>query len=554
MIRIFLIDDEEAQLPRYARILGDAFKDVGATVEINQCLVDITQPEKSLAEIEEKITRNRPHVIIADNKIENYDQAWGQFFLAKMKKILPDTVTCLLTRESVKPNQFGLRTPNPDIIIDKNQVGGSPAYRRYVGERVLGLLTRSAALNISWITPFQDLFARFRDEGGRRISLEEVQSIIEQCLYDGSISDATKSIALEALPGGKSGAVVMSCQLTGVLRYGVTGVIKISRKQEALRESRNYNTYVKWVLPYTWKVEVLGTGFTEGAGAVCYSFAFEGDGKPQSSSAKLRKSDRMITPLICDTIFSPNSKAWYSERRTLRRDASEYFQSKPFFPNPEAVSDREERLTKMLAEKFGNKFRVVDEEWELFGRRAIRPGRILFTEDWGYVEECVCHGDLNANNILVNPKTSGVAFIDFQKTGYHNIYRDFISYESSLRIDWGEGVDPSDLGDLLAAEIALAEGGTVVTSGYLMEVQQVRKAAFANFPELEGERAGVARRALFLFAAHIHYSWLALRFNDFPPEAYPRLLLGAFAALEVLGRTRLRLVTTALANGKALGA
>ena len=101
-----------------------------------------------------------------------------------------------------------------------------------------------------------------------------------------------------------------------------------------------------------------------------------------------------------------------------------------------------------------------------------------------------------------------------------------------------EEIASTGLSDLLTQEIEIAEGVPRACTGYLAEVQRVRKAAFDNFPVDEG----AARHALFLFAAHIHFSWLAVRFaEDFPERAYSRLLLGAFASLEVLNRRQAEL-------------
>jgi hypothetical protein len=153
---------------------------------------------------------------------------------------------------------------------------------------------------------------------------------------------------------------------------------------------------------------------------------------------------------------------------------------------------------------------------------------LLFTEDWGEVEECLCHGDLNAGNILVNSQHNRAAFIDFQNTGFHNIFRDFVSFESSIRIDYNDGDTRLSPNIALKNEIQLSNGNEGVWSGYLAEISKVRGVAFANFPVSEGSN----RKSLYLIASYIHFSWLVTRFStDWSPEAKRRLCLGAFASL-----------------------
>ena len=152
---------------------------------------------------------------------------------------------------------------------------------------------------------------------------------------------------------------------------------------------------------------------------------------------------------------------------------------------------------------------------------------------------------MNANNVLVNRQRLSVAFIDFQHTGYHNIYRDFVSFESSIRIDWGEAVDIADAEELLQEEIQMCKDGSRrrYKSKYLDKIAIVRDAAFANFPidgqEHDGGVSGERRYALYLIAAYVHYSWLVSRFwKDWQPAARARLILGAFSSLAALQELR----------------
>lgn len=537
MIRILIVDDQQAQLDRGARLIKETFEilDIRPVIQTH-CLGSTSSLDKATYSLTNEALKTRPHIIICDNKIGE-SHAWGQKFLAQIKTQIPEIVTCMMTREILKCAQFGLHTPNPDVIIDKGQLGGSSAeYRKHIARKLTGSITRSTRLTITWETPFEEIFGSLKDRNDKKATEEKIQSLIEQCFYDGAIESDEHSVIIEKLAGGKSGSAVLACRLSGKLSYGVTGVMKISRRDEAESEYQNYSRFVKWVLPYTWRVEALGTGFTDSFGAVCYSFAFDGDGKPRSCSDLLKRADSQIIKLLCETIFNPENKTWYNQMRMSREDACQYFQSPPYFSRSNQVQDREVRYLDEMKKIFPRDFSCSETEMRLFGIKAELPNRLLFTNDWGTVEECVCHGDLNANNVLVNSERHAIAFIDFQKTGYHNMFRDFISFESSIRIEWGEVLDMANLGAALREEIALATDDGPVTWNYLRQVQLIRNVAFANFPpDSEGRR-----KKLHLIASFVHFSWLATRFSDWTAEGYARLLLGAYAALVALGRLEQR--------------
>lgn len=530
MIEILIIDDEQSQLDRGIRMLNEVFERVGVCVEISGDLFSTRATVwKEVKRIESKLLSSRPDILICDNKIGR-TEAWGQEFIAENKPKLPETTMCLLTRENIKSAQFGLRRPNPDFIIDKGHLSGDDdEYKEYIATKLLRSVTRSKGVKIEWQDDLKQLFRGFRIKGkGVNVSESEVISIVEQCLYTGNVGESPQEVVIEAMEGGRSGSAVLSCQLRGDLTYGISGVLKISGRAAALQELENYNKYVRWVLPYTWKVEVLGFGETEKLGGVCYSFAFDGAGIPQSSACRLRKSDGTIVDAICDSIFNPRSKMWYSQIRDTGTDASRYFQSSSFFHCPEQVTKRQEKFLEVLTSLFPDKISIVGEEISMFGELLLHPHKLLFTEDWGDVVECVCHGDLNANNILVNSTDTGIAFIDFQRTGYHNIFRDFVSFESSIRVEWGEEVDEAAIEDLFLAEIKSIETGNYTGSAYLELVGKIRNVAYQNFSKNSSDH--------YLIAAYIHFSWLVTRFDFWKRSQRIRLCLGACAAYSVLNR------------------
>jgi hypothetical protein len=57
----------------------------------------------------------------------------------------------------------------------------------------------------------------------------------------------------------------------------VPAVLKVSKREFAEKAITNYQRYVKWGVPYLWRVDVLGTGFNKHFGAIAYSFVMSGN-------------------------------------------------------------------------------------------------------------------------------------------------------------------------------------------------------------------------------------------------------------------------------------
>ncbi len=321
MIKIAIIDDEQDQILRTTKHLKEVFGDLkNREIVFLEFLISEHNPD--LAAYEKLIVADRPHVVFCDNRIGRVE-SWGHKFIARIKKLLPETVMCLLTRHTLGCQHFGASTPNPDLIVHKGPLGGDVSgYGKYVFNEIKSNLKRISNVTVSWQCESDTLFSS-RLSRRKSTTIEQVNSLIEQCLFCGDIDESSKHVDVGKLEGGRSGSVNLSCRLKGELTYGVTGVIKISPIEKSLQEIANYNTYVKWVLPYTWRVEVLGTGFTDEMGAVCYSFAFDGDGNPLSCTSLLRIADANVVNMICGTIFNPNSKTWYSRLRPSGSDASD---------------------------------------------------------------------------------------------------------------------------------------------------------------------------------------------------------------------------------------
>jgi Phosphotransferase enzyme family len=537
------IDDDKTQLASFGRTLNGILAEIDPAVHVEQIEVKGgVDVREQLIRIESDLVQRRPHLIFVDNQM-NKEDGEGQRFIERLKPRLPDTLFCLLTRQTLRSDWFGLFNPNPDLILSKAylKMGEPNKYKGYVRGLLRSRLKRARRYDVIWEALAEDSVNQIKDVKGRKISITEVQSVIEQVLFDGTIErpPSQQSFKVSPIAGGRSGSVVLGMQLQGSIQHPITGVLKISSVAKALEEIAHYGQYVKWVLPYTWRIDIIGTGFTENIGAVCYSFAFEGQNEdpPISASQLLVEGDGKIISSICKSIFDAKRKTWYSDVHHTDEEMSSYFSSERFYKNKKTTKfeEREQELMKIFETVFGDDFILSSESMKLFGVIAERPTKLVLTEDWGTVEECVSHGDLHCGNILVNRNSGALAFIDFQQTGPHYIFRDFVSVESSIRIDWNAALDRDDLQRCFGQEIQLAELQEPNADGsYVGLCAKVREAAFLNFPI----RDVSARRELMLLGAYTQFSWLLTRFPNWEKTARQRLLLGVFASLVGLQRAR----------------
>jgi aminoglycoside phosphotransferase (APT) family kinase protein len=84
---------------------------------------------------------------------------------------------------------------------------------------------------------------------------------------------------------------------------------------------------------------------------------------------------------------------------------------------------------------------------------------VLFGAPNGRYLSCICHGDLNSNNVILSDD-GAVIFIDFQETGRGHVFEDFVTMEASVRIHHKDG-SSVDWTDYLRQEMQMELGGDI---------------------------------------------------------------------------------------------
>ena len=456
-LHILVFDNDvsqlEALLPAVERQVANAgfeSRVEGIVLKFVRRASDGRLNDDSVRDVLDKSLASRPDLVFFDNHFgdEGGLDIFGFDYIAHIKGRFPDVVFFLVTRENVPIEAFN-RFPQPDGIFNRLRfTRGDAEYDKYFTGQFRRSFRRVKIGEIRLKESVQNALPELKTRGrvGQPIKPPEFRSLIEQLCYmdrvavDGEIS----VVELDKLEGGFSGDLVCTIEIEpGGKRFQVPAVVKLASRENAGKETINHARYVKWMLPYTWRVDVLGTAESEYFGGICYSFAHGGSEQPISLATAIKRGHKKQIRDVISAVFDPKRQTWYSQTRTAHKDIGLYLSTNlPYFDSDDARVRKIRRVKELIKSKLvGIPGVAISDEKNSFALTVegdtIDLGGI---QDWPYSEnwridaiECICHGDMNAGNIMVRPDSSAFAFIDFRHTGWHHWTRDFCSMESSVR-------------------------------------------------------------------------------------------------------------------------
>ena len=464
-----------------------------------------------------------PHVLVCDL---GFDKDYGGLHLIRILRTdYPDVFVVGTSRSGYNNSMVDARQPSFHMFLDKQAIlGGDAAYIKLSQERFLTSFRLETAVRIG------NLDAIRSEEFKKPAAKRELVALIRQIMFSGHTPDDLMhpdEITLEPMSGGFSGSQVFKMisrnAKSGIV--SVPSVLKISRRKFAEQELENYQRFVKWGLPYTWRVDILGYGVTKTYGAIAYSFILSDLKKFDSLTDLLRRREDKRASEVISTLFSPEMRRWYgdplirSEENIVRRYANRYFRG------VESKRMSEQRFLMIAQEEFGarlngNKLEIAKSLYDL-------PSPALFGTPMEKYQSCICHGDLNSNNVMV-AENGQVIFIDFQETGRGHVFEDFVTMEASVRLYHGD--DNLKGLSLLGTEQAIREGDDVAgLSGAARIVAEIRRFARSNFPS-ESFHSYYYASAMFNFRL--------LRAKQLTPGQSARAVAAVLAALHDLARSR----------------
>lgn len=422
------------------------------------------------------ILNNDIHVFISDLTFDGSNI--GFEIIRNIRIQFPDIFVIATSKADYSPRDLVDKKPSFHLFIDKTPfLDGSKDYI----DALVKDIQSDLKINTEVVLQDEDriLGSHFKVKDKR-----QVQSILRQVLYSGFNSDdrmRPNKVRLVPLTGGKSGSKVFRMHSENHVSGfpSVPAVLKISDSQAAEREYQNFERLVRWGLPYMMRVDVLGTGFTKNFGGICYSFVLGGDRDFEMMTDLIQASSWSRVDKIVGKIFNPTARKWYSnelqkgENNLNRRYSSRYFPGKTHKRGCTTVFN--ETVNKMFGSAVGATNVTVN------GKVYPTPVEALFGSPHGKYLSCICHGDLNSSNVIV-AENDEIIFIDFQDAGRGHVFEDFVTLESSVRLNHDNGVG-EDWNRLLELEekIEFGEHLTGLPDAY-KTIAKIRKLAVKNFP------------------------------------------------------------------------
>ncbi|WP_146348507.1 phosphotransferase [Phaeobacter marinintestinus] len=481
--------------------------------------------------IDSSIGSERIHVLIVD-LVGASNERLGLQWVQEFKQSYPDLVIFGTTGKMLNLRTVSTKSTSFDIFVDKTLLTqGLPDYILGVAEKFSAAFCQNLKVRITEDSPIPEVF-----KGGSKN--RELCSIVAQVLFSGDLRpdriSETVDVRLSPLTGGYSGSHVfrMDVTYTDPQIRGVAAVLKVSHPQAAREEELNYNKYVRWLLPYKWRVDLLGTGYAKKWGGVCYSFIAGNAVSYDSVTAALEAGDGDAAEQVIDSIFSPDYQTWYSEKLAEvdeDTDITEYY-SASYFRSKSVLDECSNHFNQKAQELLGaiietsGAIKVGDD------LSVPEPSSKLFSVGRGPTRTTVCHGDLNSNNVL-GTESGEYIFIDFQNTGRHHVFTDFIVFESSVRLNYRE--DALEFHEILKFENLISNYDNLIGRNKSLDglpkiyelISKIRKQAIKNFSSESWEN--------YLFGSTV-FSLRLLRIDDFSSDQYMRTLAQLVSGLTKL--------------------
>ncbi|MCI5224866.1 MAG: hypothetical protein D3924_19905, partial [Candidatus Electrothrix sp. AR4] len=257
----------------------------------------------------------------------------------------------------------------------------------------------------------------------------------------------------------------------------INAVIKISKIDHAKKEIDNYNKYVKWYLPYSWRPELLGHAIGKYFGVICYSFVFNDERPFLPLTELIQREDFSSVQKVIDQVFGSGYQQWYHKSNHRKEDNLTQYYFERWFQNRKSPEDDFAKWAIKNGSITQNTVKIGNLETQL-------PGSYLLARIRGTYTSCLRHGDLNSNNILLS-SDNYITFIDFQETGRGHLFEDFVTFELSFRQHCNLHLSAEKL---LQLEYDLSDNKFVATSEKIKRwgsiIKKIRNSAFDNF---EGE-------------------------------------------------------------------
>jgi hypothetical protein len=470
-LSVLVAEDNAANLNMYLQRYAKFFAQCGYNASFDPCNCNSEL-------IKEKVASGTHDVLITDITFGD-SQELGGLYLARDIKLKYPQVFVIGNSQS----EIGMTRmvgPSFDLFVPKDA------------------LAANEIITNSWFrTEFEKKFRcntelLVDDDGLKEFPAKarpEVKRVLQEALFTSHGFDEAfdlASVSLKLLTRGYSDSKVFKLKTVSRDRRfrHIQSVIKISDVNKAQLELQNFNRYVRWTLPFEWRVDVLGSAFGARYGAICYSFVDGSD------------TEEAIFDLEHFLLLGAFHKIKYVMAKIMNVDARKWYQG-GIYPSEESITvfyneryytsyESDFRATQRIFEKdvvgvlgfLKSDGAIVS---TLLNERITLPTAGVLSRRDLPCQTCIGHGDLHSRNILVSARDEGkVVFIDFQQTGRCHVFEDFIIFETSIRMLF-EGKE-AELADRYRHEQEMNNDERVTDGGKYELIGELRDRAFSHFP------------------------------------------------------------------------
>jgi CheY-like chemotaxis protein len=442
--RILIVDDDERLLKALKRWLGKGKNGLTVFTAAN------AQDALNLSE------REWLHLALIDVKLSDDPDDRGGFDLAR--KMWPGIPKIYLT---VLEDGDSSRTGLSEEMKDESNVVGY-ILKRDGEQRILEGIEKvlrklNLDLTIRWGN-FSSLMLVEMLKGYRGKSDREKKVIAEELddLFCKSFKRA-KTIEVIELKRGKGGCAVARLRPTMADGKVPDVMVKFGPRQTILEEWKNYQDWVEEWLPFG-RTAVNGQpAETLHLAAIKYTFVggsgVRGSFKDFYRDAPSEQIDRLLS-----NIFLEISHEWYGAMRAPKDD--EDMPLDTWYRGEKSLNLAD---AKHVAELEAMVAQLLRSEGNIYALNVQRQGEIHVKVNLGQISEllpnplnfalpehssngagqngfphptwmAITHGDLNGDNILVSKENTSF-LIDFYKTGFSPVFRDFVALESIIKFE-----------------------------------------------------------------------------------------------------------------------
>ena len=465
-----LLVEDNAIKDRLSERYREFFSELGydAKVDIIRCDIGIVQSV---------IGENDYHVVVSDLSFGNLDLLEGLKLVKWIKSSNPHIFVIANSGENLPISNFvGV---GMDLFIPKGKVLSNDKIHK---DWFLKQFERNFRINTELVIEGGQIRENYSARSAR-----EIQRLFAECLFSTHRFDTEFDPArakLTALTRGFSDSRVFSViskSSEGEFDH-IKAVVKISQLDRAVEELENYNRFVKWTLPYDWRVDVLGSSFGAKYGAICYSFVTGDEGGFNDLEYYIASGVYEKIEYVIDKIMDIDKRKWYKGGVYSNfQSISEYYNGRYFEPYKsdfQACQDIFEKEIQDILDFVPISGRLQSKQCDI---GVELPVQGIYSRYDAECQSCIGHGDLHARNIILSDMDQGkIVFIDFQQTGRCHVFEDFIVMESSIRLNYPiYDVGPEKLIEL---EIKLSLDEDIVENNKYRLIQKIRRRAFEHFP------------------------------------------------------------------------